>query len=100
MTMNIVLGVLAIVVTFVSYYISIKNIVCNTALEAINASEDLEKVGAEKMKLAVKQVRDIIPPILLPIFTEQFVEQIVQEIFDKMQEFAKKQNKGGGRFAS
>lgn len=96
MITNIILGILAIAVTFLTYYMSVKNIVEKTAIDAINKSEDLAKIGEEKMKEAVKQVRDVIPPILLSIFTEQFVEQIIQEIFDKMQEFAKKQvNKGG-----
>jgi uncharacterized protein (UPF0333 family) len=100
MIINIILGILAIAVTFLSYYMSVKNVVEKTAIDAINKSEDLAKIGEEKMKDAVKQVRDIIPPILLTIFTEQFVEQIIQEIFDKMKEFAEKQTKGGGRFAS
>ena len=88
---NIVLGVLAIGVTLFSYYLAIKNKIEEVAKDAINAAEDLDKIGAEKMQIAVEQVYAVIPAIVKPAFPKDFIEQIIQEVFDKMTEFAEKQ---------
>ena len=88
---NIALGVLAIGVTLFSYYLAIKNKIEEAAKDAINAAEDFDKIGAEKMQIAVEQVYAVIPDIVKPVFPEDFIEQIVQEVFDKMTEFAEKQ---------
>jgi hypothetical protein len=88
---NIALGVLAIGVTLFSYYLAIRNKIEQAAKDAINAAEDLDKIGAEKMQVAVEQVYAIIPAIVKPVFPKDFIEQIIQEVFDKMIEFAEKQ---------
>ena len=88
---NIALGVLAIGVTFFSYYLAIRNKIEQAAKDAINIAEDLDKIGAEKMKIAVEQVYAVIPAIVKPVFPKDFIEQIIQEVFDKMTEFAEKQ---------
>jgi hypothetical protein len=88
---NIALGVLAIGVTFFSYYLAIRNKIEQAAKDAINIAEDLDKIGAEKMQVAVEQVYAIIPAIVKPVFPKDFIEQIIQEVFDKMTEFAEKQ---------
>ena len=87
---NIALGVLAIGVTIFSYYLAIKNKIEQAAKDAINAAEDLDKIGKEKMEIAVEQVYAVIPAIVKPVFPKDFIEQIVQEVFDKMIEFAEK----------
>jgi hypothetical protein len=88
---NIALGVLAIGVTFFSYYLAIRNKIEQAAKDAINIAEDLDKIGAEKMQIAVEQVYAVIPAIVKPVFPKDFIEQIIQEVFDKMTEFAEKQ---------
>lgn len=88
---NIALGVLAVGVTLFSYYLAIKNKIEEAAKDAINAAEDLDKIGAEKMQIAVEQVYAVIPTIIKPVFPKDFIEQIIQEVFDKMTEFAEKQ---------
>lgn len=88
---NIALGVLAIGVTLFSYYLAIRNKIEQAAKNAINVAEDLDKIGAEKMEIAVEQVYAVIPAIVKPVFSKEFIEQIIQEVFDKMTEFAKKQ---------
>lgn len=88
---NIALGVLAIGVTFFSYYLAIRNKIEQAAKDAINIAEDLDKIGAEKMEIAVEQVYAVIPAIVKPVFPKEFIEQIIQEVFEKMTEFAEKQ---------
>lgn len=88
---NIALGVLAIGVTLFSYYLSIKNKIEEAAKYAINIAEDCDKIGKEKMEIAVEQVCAVIPAIVKPVFPKDFIEQIIQEVFDKMTEFAEKQ---------
>lgn len=88
---NIALGVLAIGVTLFSYYLAIKNKIEEAAKDAINIAEDCDKIGKEKMEIAVEQVYAVIPAIVKPVFPKDFIEQIIQEVFDKMTEFAEKQ---------
>ena len=91
MVVEIVLCMLSIILTFFSYYLFIKNQIRQTAEDAINNAEELDKIGKEKMKIAVAQVRNVIPIALKPFFGEELIEQIIQEIFDKMKCFAEKQ---------
>lgn len=88
---NIALGVLAIGVTLFSYYLAVKNKIEQAAKDAINIAEDCDKIGKEKMEIAVEQVYAVIPAIVKPVFPKDFIEQIIQEVFDKMTEFAEKQ---------
>lgn len=88
---NVALSIIAIVVTFFSYYLAVKNKIEEAAKDAINAAEDLELIGQEKMQIAVEQVYNVIPSMMTPVFPKAFIEQIVQEVFDKMTEFAEKQ---------
>lgn len=88
---NIVLGILAVIVTFMSYYFAIKSKIEKAAGNTINFVEDVDAIGEEKMKIAVEQIYSIVPAVVKPIFNRTFIEQITQEVFDKMAEFAKKQ---------
>lgn len=88
---NVALSILAVVVTFFSYYLAVKNKIEEAAKDAINAAEDLELIGQEKMQIAVEQVYNVIPSMMKPVFPKSFIEQIIQEVFDKMVEFAEKQ---------
>lgn len=91
MVLEIVLGVVAIAVTFLSYYLSIKNTIRKHIGDAINSAEETDKIGAEKMAIAVEQVYSLVPPILKSVFTKEVLSGLIQEVFDKMQEFAQKQ---------
>lgn len=91
MVVEIVLCMLSIILTFFSYYLFIKNKIRQSAEDAVNNAEELDKIGKEKMKIAVAQVRNVIPISLKPFFSEELIEQIIQEIFDKMKCFAEKQ---------
>jgi hypothetical protein len=88
---NVALSIIAVVVTFLSYYLAIKNKIEKTAKDAINAVEDFELIGEEKMQIAVEQVYNVIPLMMKPVFPKEFIEQIIQGVFDKMAEFAAKQ---------
>lgn len=89
---SIILGVLAVCVTFISYYFSVKSKIERFARDAVNEAEDDGESGEEKMEIAVDQVCSMIPAILKPVFTREFVECVIQEAFDKMKEFAEKRH--------
>ncbi len=88
---NIVLGVLSVVVSFVGYYFYIKQKIAKAATEAVNDAEQDGKTGEEKKEIAVTQVYALIPAIYRPIIPRSVVEGIVQAAFDKIEEYAKKQ---------
>ena len=52
--------------------------------EIMRTVDKLDKIGAEKMEIAVEQVYAVIPAIVKPVFPKDFIEQIIQEVFDKM----------------
>lgn len=90
---NIILGVLSIAVTFLSYYLYIKAKITSAAVGAINEAEMEDKTGEEKMEFAVAQVYALVPKILKPILTKEVIKQLIQMAFDKIKAFAIKQNK-------
>lgn len=87
---SLVISLLAVAVTLVSYYFYIKQKLRESALNAINSAENADAAGAEKMRLAVDQVYALVPPLLKPVISRELVGQLIQAVFDKMQEFAKK----------
>lgn len=84
-------GLLALVATFISYYYSIKKSIRDAAEGAINAAEDLDKIGEEKMAIAVEQVYGLIPAVAKPFFSKPTIQVMIQLVFDQMEEYAKKQ---------
>ena len=91
---SILLGIISIAVTFLSYYLYIKEKITSAAVGAINEAEVEDKTGEEKMEFAVAQVYALVPKVLKPIFTKAVIKQLVQVAFDKIKAFAIKQNKG------
>ena len=91
--LTIVFGILAAVAAIGGYYVSIRRKIEAAATGAINEAEDLEKIGAEKMAIAVEQVYNLVPAIAKPFITRAMVEDLVQFTFDKMEEYALKQKK-------
>ena len=77
----------------VSYYFSIRSKIQRAAGDAINVAEDLERLGNEKMEIAVNQLYEIVPPIIKPFITKSVLQSIVHFTFDRMEDYAYKQNK-------
>lgn len=93
MILTIVFGVVAVVVTFLSYYFKIKSKIQSAAEDAINMAEELDKIGEEKLLIAVEQVYGLIPAVTKPFISKEVVKGLVQITFDKMEEYALKQKK-------
>lgn len=88
---SIVLGVLAVIVSFVGYYFYIRSKIAKAATGAVSDAEQDGKTGEEKLQTAVDAVCALIPVILKPIISREFVKNLVQAAFDKIEEYAKKQ---------
>jgi hypothetical protein len=89
--LTLVIGILAVLVTALSYYLSIRNTVTLAAHSAVGDVEDPDKTGAEKMAAAVEQVYALVPVVLKGIINKKIVESLVQAAFDKIEVYAKKQ---------
>lgn len=88
---NILLAVLAVVVSFIGYYFYIKAKATKAAESAIDEAEKEDKTGVEKLNEATDAVMLLIPVILRPILKRDVVKGIVQSAFDKIEAYAKKQ---------
>ena len=58
---SIILGVLAVGVTFVSYYFSVKSKIERCARDAVNEAEDDGESGEEKMVFSLAVITDSSP---------------------------------------
>ena len=88
----IIFTIITLGVTFLSYYLSIKNKISQEALKAINTAEDSELDGAEKKRLAVEQVKKLVPTVLRPFITDDLINTLVQMTFDEIKAYAIKQS--------
>lgn len=88
---EIALGILAVLATFVGYYFYIKAKISKAATDAVNDAEEPDKIGVEKFKLAVEQVYALVPAILKPIINKTLIKRLIQEAFEKIEEYAEKQ---------
>lgn len=88
---QIVLAIVALVLTGISYYFHVKDRVSKAISGAINDSEVDGIVGKEKFNNAVDQVMLIIPAVMKPFITRSYVENLVQIAFDNIEAYAKKQ---------
>ena len=88
---DIGLGLLALITTFVSYFCYVKSKLINSVPGTIDEVEVDGKVGAEKFEEAVNIIMERIPAILKPFIKRSYVEMLVQQVFDKIKDFAKKQ---------
>lgn len=64
---NIILGVLSVVISFIGYYFYIRQKVSQAATNAVNDAEQDGKTGKEKLQAATEQVYAIIPAVMKPI---------------------------------
>lgn len=90
---NIVLVVLGVIVTLVTYYFKIKSKLESSVTGSINDAEQEGVEGKEKMKRVVDDLYSIVPAPYKMIFTKDFIEKLVQKAFDKIEEYAEKQTK-------
>lgn len=88
---NYILGIIAVIISFVSYYFYIRSQVISAATKAVDDAEQEDKTGEEKLNQATEQVYSLVPVILKGIITKQFVKHVIQDTFDKIQNYAKKQ---------
>lgn len=87
---EIILCLASVALTFLSYYFSVKSKIRKMSEDAINCAEELNRIGEEKMKIAVENIRNAIPTAMRPLFSDEFIKRIVQDVFDKMKSFAEK----------
>lgn len=93
MILNIVFAVLSVVFAGLAYYFDLKKKITEQANAEISNAEDTDKKKEEKMAYVVAQLKSIVPKAVRFIFTDKAIEKIAQKAFDKIEEYAKKQNK-------
>lgn len=92
---EIILIVASIICTFVAavigYYLHIKKLIQESALDAINKAEDTDLIGEEKMQDAVESIYSLLPVVAKPFIHKEMLEIVIQKVFDKVEEYAQKQ---------
>lgn len=88
---NIVLSVLGVLITFITYYSNLKKKIAEEAANAVNSSEIKGMKGEEKKEIAVKQIQSILPPGVRRIVPKKILEIAVEKAFEAMESYAKKQ---------
>lgn len=91
--LNIVLVVLGVVITFVTYYFKVKNKLQDAVNGSINNAEQEGVSGEDKMNQVVNDLYSLVPIGYKGIFNKEFIRKLVQKAFDKIEEYANKQNK-------
>ena len=91
--LNIVLVVLGVVITFVTYYFKVKNKLQDAVNGSINDAEQEGVSGEDKMNQVVNDLYSLVPIAYKGIFNKEFIQKLVQKAFDKIEEYANKQNK-------
>lgn len=91
--LNIVLVILGVVITFVTYYFKVKNKLQDAVNGSINDAEQEGVSGEDKMNQVVNDLYSLVPIAYKGIFNKEFIQKLVQKAFDKIEEYANKQNK-------
>ena len=89
--LNIVLVVLGVVITFVTYYFKVKNKLQDAVNGSINNAEQEGVSGEDKMNQVVNDLYSLVPIAYKGIFNKEFIRKLVQKAFDKIEEYANKQ---------
>lgn len=89
--LNVVLIILSIVLAGVTFYLDTKKNIQEQVNGKIDAAEDTDKKGEEKMAYVVEQLKALVPKALRFMFTDKVLENIVQKAFDKIEDYAQKQ---------
>ena len=91
--LNIVLVLIGVVITFVTYYFKVKNKLQDAVNGSINDAEQEGVSGEDKMNQVVNDLYSLVPIAYKGIFNKEFIQKLVQKAFDKIEEYANKQNK-------
>lgn len=91
--LNIVLVLIGVVITFVTYYFKVKNKLQDAVNGSINNAEQEGVSGEDKMNQVVNDLYSLVPIAYKGIFNKEFIRKLVQKAFDKIEEYANKQNK-------
>ena len=91
--LNIVLVLIGVVITFVTYYFKVKNKLQDAINGSINNAEQEGVSGEDKMNQVVNDLYSLVPIAYKGIFNKEFIRKLVQKAFDKIEEYANKQNK-------
>lgn len=86
---NIILGIVAVLGSFISYYYYIKSVLQKAANDAINNAEHDGTTGEEKLELATTTVYSLVPKFMRTTITKNLVKSLVQSAFDKIDAYAK-----------
>ena len=89
--LNIVLVLIGVVITFVTYYFKVKNKLQDAVNGSINNAEQEGVSGEDKMNQVVNDLYSLVPIAYKGIFNKEFIQKLVQKAFDKIEEYAKKQ---------
>ena len=91
--LNIILVLIGVVITFVTYYFKVKNKLQDAVNGSINNAEQEGVSGEDKMNQVVNDLYSLVPIAYKGIFNKEFIRKLVQKAFDKIEEYANKQNK-------
>ena len=89
--LNIVLVLIGVVITFVTYYFKVKNKLQDAVNGSINNAEQEGVSGEDKMNQVVNDLYSLVPIAYKGIFNKEFIQKLVQKAFDKIEEYAEKQ---------
>ena len=89
--LNIVLVLIGVVITFVTYYFKVKNKLQDAVNGSINNAEQEGVSGEDKMNQVVNDLYSLVPIAYKGIFNKEFIQKLVQKAFDKIEEYANKQ---------
>jgi uncharacterized membrane protein YdjX (TVP38/TMEM64 family) len=90
---SIIASLIAIAGGFINYYFQVKKSIAEAAPGAIDRAESLDKIGKEKFDNAVNYITELIPVVIKPFIPKSVIEKMIQGVFNKMESYAKKQEK-------
>lgn len=88
---TIVSSLLGILGAIGSYYFYVKSKLNQLTIDVINIAENTDKVKHEKMELAIQELKRLLPPGASLFITDSLLQDIIQTAFDKIEEYAQKQ---------
>lgn len=91
--LSLILGLISVLLSFAGYYFYIKSQIYKKTEDAVNNAEEEGMIGREKLKTATEQLYLTVPTVLKPFIGKSEIELIVQCAFDKIEQYAKKQEK-------
>jgi len=87
----VLFAVISIVISFVTYYFSVRKKIAEAVAKEVNGAEVDGAVGEDKKAEVVEQLGKLVPTILKPFITDKVLETLTQAAFDSIEAYAKKQ---------